>query len=157
MKNEIDNLDTTAELQPELLLKQLMHLKQYEKPDTARMTRNKQNIMRNVREANANKRKSIGDLIELNMPWFFSEPKYGIAACFVAFVALQYAGISSQSSSQSTGIYMSENNIAALEQRTTIPATNNIPYPNLPNNYQLFDARQESSDIRFVERLEPKK
>ncbi|MEE9369458.1 MAG: hypothetical protein V3V05_11450 [Pontiella sp.] len=157
MKNENNNLEVMVENQAEILLKQLLHLKQYEKPETARMTRNKQNIMRQVREANANKRKSIGDLIELNIPWFFSEPKYGIAACFIAFVALQYVGISSQNSSQSTGIYMPNNNIAALQQRTTIAATNSITYPSLPNNYQLFDSKQGSSDVMLVERLVPKK
>ncbi len=157
MMNENDNLAGMAEEQAEVLLQQLMHLKQYERPEPARMTRNKQNIMRQVREAQANKRKSIGDLIELNIPWFFAEPKYGIAAVFVAFVALQYAGITAQSSSRSTGIYTSNNNIAALEQRTTIAATNTITYPSLPSNYQLFDARKQSSDVEFVGRLEPKR
>jgi hypothetical protein len=157
MKNEMNSIEMTAEGQAEVLLKQLMHLKQYEKPETARMTRNKQNIMRQVREANANKRKSIGDLLELNIPWFFAEPKYGIAALFMAFVGLQYVGINAQNSSRSTGIYTSHSSIAALEQSTTISTTNSISYPTLPNNYPLFDTQPKSSDVMFVGRLEPKK
>ncbi len=155
MKNETE--EVMIETEADLLLKQLMHLKHYERPDEARMTRNKQNIMRQVREANANKRKSFGDLLEINIPWFFAEPKYGIAAVFVAFVVLQYAGITAQSSSESTGIYTSNNNIAALEQSSIGAATNSISYPSLPNNYQLFDTNQKSSDVMFVERLAPKK
>ena len=155
MKNE--NKEVMGETETDALLKQLMHLKQYERPDAARMMRNKQNIMRQVREANANKRKSFGDLLELNIPWFFAEPKYGIAVVFVAFVALQYAGITTQNSSQSTGIYTSNNTIAALEQSSIGTVTNSISYPSLPNNYQLFDTNQKSSDIMFVERLAPKK
>lgn len=156
MKNENDTLEHTDEMKAEVLLGQLMLLKQYEKSDSARMTRNKQNIMRQVRQASANKRKSIGSLLEGSIPWFFAEPKYGIAAVFVAFFGLQYMGISSQSSSQSTGIYMPSHTIAALEKSTAV-STNSITYPSLPNNYQLFDSKQPARDIRFVERLESKK
>ena len=156
MKNDEKNVEGTAEVKAEVLLQQLMHLKQYETPEVARMTRNKQNIMRQVREINANKRKTLGDLLEINIPWFFAEPKYGIAAVFVAFVALQYVGTTAQNSSRSTGIYTTTESIASLEDTVSI-STNTISYPTLPNNYQLFDSQQQSSDIMFVERLEPKK
>ncbi|WP_136082854.1 hypothetical protein [Pontiella desulfatans] len=129
------NTEATAESEAEVLLRQLMHLKNYEIPETARMTRNKQNIMRQVRQTQAGKRRSLGELMEMNMPWFFAEPKYGIAALFVAFIGLQYAGMTSRNSSQSTGIYTTASNMASFEQATTVT---NSAYPRLPNNYPLF-------------------
>ncbi len=154
MKENIQ-VESTAEMTTEVLLRQLMQLKRYETPEPARMSRNKQNIMREVRNAKASKRKSIGDLIEVSMPWFFAEPKYGVAALFVAFVGLQYLGISARNSARSTGIYTSTENFAAFDQ-SALTATNRTTYPTLPSNYPLFDNQNNSSDIRFVERLESK-
>ncbi|WP_372847081.1 hypothetical protein, partial [Pontiella sp.] len=62
MIGELENMETPAGEPAEVLLQKLMHLKNYETPETARMTRNKQNIMRQVRQSQAGKRKSIGDL-----------------------------------------------------------------------------------------------
>ncbi|VGO22738.1 hypothetical protein [Pontiella sulfatireligans] len=153
MMGSKDNLDTTVEQQTELLLKQLMHLKQYEKPETARMTRNKQNIMRMVRQANGSKRKSLGDLLEINMPWLFAEPKYGVALLFVAFVGLQYAGINARhESSTGTGIYAPSTSLVAVNSIST--ATNSISYPKFPDNVALFPQGNRSSDIKFVGRIE---
>lgn len=142
MNDGINNLETMAENPAEVLLRQLVHLKRFEVPETARMTRNKQNIMRQVREANANKRKSLGDLLELNIPWFFAEPKYGIAAVFVAFVGLQYAGMSAKNSSRSTGIYTSTGTVVAYEQDASL-STTNFSYPTFPDNMHLFSSPSE--------------
>ncbi|MBT8042813.1 MAG: hypothetical protein HKP10_01385 [Kiritimatiellales bacterium] len=155
MMNEGNQTESTADTTAELLLQQLMQLKRYETPETARMTRNKQNIMREVRTAKAGKRKSIGDLLEVSIPWFFAEPKYGVAALFVAFVALQYLGMSARNSARSTGIYTTTDNFAAFEPSASV-STNRTTYPTLPSNYPLFNGQQNQSDIRFVERLEPK-
>ena len=129
--------ETRVDDQAEVLLSQLMHLKTYEKPETARMTRNKQNILREIRNSQANRRKSLGDLLELNMPWFFAEPKYGVAALFIAFMALQYAGMQTRTS-QSTGIYTSATpDYANSTQSQVTIATNR--YPQLPTNRALFE------------------
>jgi hypothetical protein len=137
MMNSNDNSKATPDEQVDLLLQQLMHLKQYEKPEVARMTRNKQNITRLVREENSKKRKSIGDLLEMNIPWFFAEPRYGIAVLFVAFAGLQFLGSNAKISRNQTGIYTSTGPIAALDQGASY-ATNSISYPRMPDNLRLF-------------------
>jgi hypothetical protein len=153
MIKKTDQQEKTVEDQAELLLKQLMHLKQYEKPEVARMTRNKQNIMREVRNASTNKRKSLGDLLENNVPWLFAEPKYGIALLFIAFAGLQYVGTNARSGSKSTGIYTSNSSLASLNQSSLI-STNNISYPEIPTNLRYFPDGKNSSSIKFVERLQ---
>lgn len=154
MTGENDNMEMVAGEQAEMLLRQLMHLKRYEVPETARMTRSRQNIMRKVREAHSNKRKTFGELLELSIPWFFAEPKYGIALLFVAFAGLQYFGVNARNASNSTGIYTSTANMAAFEANSAI-TTNRISYPKLPGNVPLFqDEHGRSSDIKFVGRLE---
>jgi hypothetical protein len=123
------------------------------------MTRNKQNIMRQVREANSRKRWSLGDLLEINIPWFFAEPRYGIALLFIAFAGLQFWGESSRKQMQNrTGIYMPGSTVAVYGQTSAI-ATNRISYPKLPTkNFQLFpDTPRSDSSIKFVGRLEEKK
>ena len=138
MTGDTNKRETPAEDPAELLLRQLMHLKNYEMPEPARMTRNKQNIMREVRKAKASKRVGLGDLLEMNMPWFFAEPKYGIATLFLAFVGLQYAGIHSRTSYQSTGIYSTTSDLAAYEKEPETVSTNY--YPRLPSNLPLFQS-----------------
>lgn len=137
MMGENTTLETTADEPAEVLLQQLIHLKHYETPDPDRMRRSRQNIMREVRKVQADKRKPLLDLMEVNIPWFFAEPKYGIAAVFVAFIGLQYLGSTARNSSTNTGIYTS-GSVAALEQSTTISTNNSYAYPSLPDNYQLF-------------------
>lgn len=136
--------------QADVLLRQLMSLKRYETPEVSRMTRNKQNIMRHVRESAHTQRKSLVDRIEINIPWFFAEPKYGIAAVFMAFVGLQYVAINGQNASQSrTGIYTASQSMAALEQSTAL-STNSISYPKLPDNMQLFPSERATDHVKFV-------
>jgi hypothetical protein len=139
--------ELTAEEQADVMLKQLLHLKSFEAPDPSRMTRNKQNIMRQVRQAQSEKRKPLLDLLEVNIPWFFAEPKYGIAAVFVAFIGLQYAGMTARNSTTSTGIYTTTGSVANYER---VDASANIVsnrYPNLPNNYQLFSDPQGDQTV----------
>ena len=143
----------------EVLLRQLLHLKKYERPETARMTRSKQNIMRQVREASSQKRWSLGDLLELNIPWFFAEPRYGVALLFVVFAGLQFWGASSREQPLGdSGTYAPVvGNIPGLEQTSTL-STNQVSYPELPRDYQLFpDARRNGGSVKFVGRLEEKK
>ena len=147
MMSEKINLETSVEDQAEVLLQQLLHLKQYERPDAARMTRNKQNIMRSVRQAQSEKRKPLLDLLEVNIPWFFSEPKYGIAALFVAFVGLQYFGINAKNSATSTGIYTSTASVASFDPDAAVSVVSNR-YPNLPSNYKLFAQPQGDQTVR---------
>lgn len=139
--------DLTAEDQADLMLKQLLQLKAYEKPDSSRMTRNKQNIMRQVRQSQSEQRKPLLDRLELNIPWFFAEPKYGIAALFVAFVGLQYAGISAKNSSASTGIYTTTSSVANYEAQDISSAVVSNRYPSLPSNYPLFSNPQGNQSV----------
>lgn len=138
MTGQKNQKEKTVGDQAEVLLRQLMHLKQYETPDATRMVRSRQNIMRTVRQAQAGKRKSLGDLLEINMPWFFADPKYGIAALFVAFVGLQYLGMNAQNSTRSTGIYTTTSNLAAYGKPSGNTTTNQ--YPRLPGNQPLFES-----------------
>lgn len=133
------------------LLKQLFHLKRYETPEISRMTRNKQNIMRQVRETGQNRRKSLGDLMEINFPWFFAEPKYGVALLFVAFAGLQYIGSNARYAAQNdTGIYPTPiDRFAAYEQPATA-TTNAIEYPELPVGTPLFPDWQNSDTLMKV-------
>lgn len=156
MMDKNDNLETPSGGTDDELLQKLFHLKSYEIPDPDRMTRNKQNIMRQVREANGKARWDLFDLLEVNIPWFFAEPKYGIAALFVAFAGLQYLGASNRNMPDSqTGIYTGSDQIASLERRATI-STNTVSYPELPDNLNLFPAQQVDEGIKFVgRRVEP--
>ena len=96
MNEKSDSTDTPSVESAEILLQQLLHLKGYERPAVDRVAKNKQNIMRQVREANGRKAWSLSDLLEMNIPWFFAEPRYGIAALFLVFAALQFLGVNMQ-------------------------------------------------------------
>lgn len=146
MIGEKETIEARTDDQAEMLLKQLMHLKQYETPDVSRMVRNKQNIMRQVRNSQAQKRKPLLDRIEINIPWFFAEPKFGLAALFVSVVGLQYVGITSNNSARSTGIYSAAGSMASYENLTEA-VTNQYSYPDLPSSYQLFDTPQGDQSV----------
>jgi hypothetical protein len=157
MTDRNNNLETAVENPADMLLKQLLHLKGYEVPEASRMIKHKQNIMRQVREANGRSRWSLGSLLEVNIPWFFAEPRYGIAALFIVFAGLQFWGVSSQKQAHNTtGIYTSESGLVVLDQGTAV-ATNSISYPKLPDNLELFPDQQGDRGVKFVGRIEPKK
>ena len=151
------NLEKTSGDRADELLQQLFHLKGYETPDAARMAKNKQNIMRQVRELNNRKHWSLSDLLEVNIPWFFAEPRYGIAALFVVFATLQFWGVNSQKQVHGeAGLYTRNSGIALAGQSVDI-FTNSISYPKLPDNLNLFPDQQGDSGVMFVGRIEPKK
>jgi hypothetical protein len=157
MTDRIDNLEMTAESPEHVLLQRLLHLKKYETPDASRMTRHKHNIMRQVRDVSHQKRWSLEGLLEVNVPWFFAEPRYGIALLFVVFAGLQFWGISSQKQARNkTGIYTSGSSMVALDPSTVV-STNRISYPKLPDNLQLFPDQRGDSGVKFVGRIEEKK
>ncbi|MDZ8118286.1 hypothetical protein [Pontiella agarivorans] len=147
MMDEKMSTDPTADKQADLVLQQLLHLKSYERPDPSRMTRNKQNIMRSVRQVQSRKRKPLLDLLELNIPWFFAEPKYGIAALFVAFLGLQYVGMSTRQNAMETGIYTSSDLVATYHHPGESSAVVSNRYPSLPSNYQLFSNPQGDQTV----------
>lgn len=154
MKIESDYLNMAGGDSADVLLQRLLHLKKYEAPDAVRMTKHRQNIMRQVREANSRTHWSLGDLLELNIPWFFAEPRYGIAALFVVFAGLQFWGANSQKqASGRTGIYTSNPSVSMMDQNTSF-STNHVSYPKLPDNLQLFPGQRSDSGIKFVGRLE---
>lgn len=133
--------------QADVMLQQLLQLKTYEKPDPSRMTRNKQNIMRQVRQAQSEKRKPLLDRLEINIPWFFAEPKYGIAALFVAFFGLQYVGMTTRQSAMDTGVYTPTDHLAVYEQEDIPSSVISNRYPNLPSNYHLFSNPQGNQSV----------
>lgn len=159
MSDTIKKMEAASGDSADVLLQQLLHLKKYELPEPSRMVKSKQNIMRQVREVNSQKRWSLGDLLEVNVPWFFAEPRYGIALLFIVFAGLQFWGASSRELAQDkSGIYTSGGDIAAYEQTSTI-SSNSISYPKLPSeNLQLFPRTPAGdSSVRFVGRLEEKR
>ena len=153
MKNE--NSEESTETLADIRLQQLLHLKCYETPVPSRMIRNKQNIMRQVRETASRKHWSLGDLLEMNIPWFFAEPRYGIAALFIVFAGLQFLG-SSQKQAR-TGIYTAPaGKMTAYTVENTSDYTNQLSYPKLPSNIALFPEQQADSGIKFDGRIEEK-
>ncbi len=154
MAEEI-NIDASVGVDEDVLRK-LFHLKRYEAPETSRMTRNKQNIMRHVRESHRNQRKSLGDWAEISFPWFFAEPKYGVAMLFVAFAGLQYVGVNARHAAQSdTGIYTTSTDQIAAYEQAAAGATNTVHYETVSPNLRLFPERHNSSDIKWVTNPSP--
>ena len=141
----------------DLMLQRLIHLKRFEKPDAARMVRNKQNIMRQIRQESQNKSKSIGDLIEMNFPWLFAEPKYGVAVLFVAFAGLQYLGVNArQAASSQTGIYTTPAGQFAAYEQPAATVSSSIPYPEVPEDLRLFGDVPQNQDSEMIEYLQRK-
>ena len=157
MTGDKHNLKETEMEPAELMLQHLFHLKRFETPDDASMVRNKQNIMRQIRQEGQNKRKPIGDLIELNFPWLFAEPKYGVAVLFVAFAGLQYLGVNArQAANNQTGIYTTPAGQFAEFDQTASTVSNSIPYPEVPGNLRLFGEVPQNQNSELVEYLQKK-
>lgn len=157
MMDKNENIEETSSDPADVMLQQLFHLKSFETPDAARMTRNKQNIMRQVREINSRKRWSFSDLLEMNIPWFFAEPRYGIAALFVVFAALQFWGASTaKQESGEAGLYAQGPGMAVARQNSGV-YTNSISYPKIPDNLGLFAERKGDGSIKPAGSFGPKK
>jgi len=136
------------------ILQQLLHLKTYETPDPNRMRRNQQNIMRRIREEKS-KHWSLSELIEVNMPWFFAEPRYGIALLFVAFAMLQFWGSRiNRSAVDREGLYdLLPSKVTTVEQLvgTVDNSTNTYSYPELPVEMHFFDnPARNGGSVQFV-------
>ncbi|MBN2163723.1 MAG: hypothetical protein JXR25_07625 [Pontiellaceae bacterium] len=154
MTDQVNHTDGGKRLCSEELLDKLLHLKQYEVPEIARMTRNRQNIMREVRSASRNQRKSFGDLIEGCFPWLFAEPKYGVAMLLVAFAGLQYLSVNARHAALSdTGIYTSPNRFATYAQ-PAVTSTNAVQYDEISPHLRLFRERQKNENVKWVNYLE---
>ena len=157
MMDEKNNPETPSADTPDALLQKLLYLKGYERPDMARMVRNRQNIMRCVREVNSRKRVSLSGLLEMNIPWFFAEPRYGIAALFVIFATLQFWGVSAQKQGQDkTGFYLGESSMALTEQSPEVYTNSTFPYPEMPSDFSIFPDRSTENSVKFVgRRIDP--
>lgn len=156
MTDQKDNLKEPGMEPADLMLQNLFHLKGFETPDASRMVRNKQNIMRQIRQE-SHKKTSIGDLIELNFPWLFAEPKYGVAILFVAFAGLQYLGVNArQAANSQTGIYTTPAGQFVGFEQPAATVSNSIPYPEVPGNLRLFGDVPKNQDSGLVEYLERK-
>lgn len=157
MTGEKETMKSEGTESADLTLQHLFHLKRFEVPDASRMTRNKQNIMRQVRQESQNKRRTLGDLIELNFPWLFAEPKYGVALLFVAFAGLQYLGVNArQAANSDTGIYTTPTGQFAAYEQPAAAVSNAIPYPEVPDDLRLFGDVPRNQQSELVEYLERK-
>lgn len=137
------------------LLQKLFHLKGYETPESARMVRNKQNIMREVRRLEQDRRKSFSDLLEIKFPWFFAEPKYGVALLFVVFAGLQYIGVNTRHAVLGgDGMYTMPSSSQIAYGQPSI-STNGISYPEVPDGLRLFQDRRGAGDVKWVSNPAP--
>ncbi|MBN2686422.1 MAG: hypothetical protein JXR40_14165 [Pontiellaceae bacterium] len=141
MDNNNKTKNRSVECDGELLNK-LLHLKRYETPEAARMTRCRQNIMREIRQSRQDRRRGLADLLEIRFPWFFAEPKYGIALLFVGFVGLQYLAVNKRYEAD-PGIYI-QPSIVAQEEAVSEPdgivalTPENEGYSQFPDNPEDF-------------------
>ncbi|MBI9020168.1 MAG: RNA polymerase sigma factor [Verrucomicrobia bacterium] len=79
------NLQSVFEVtEPEL--GDLLALKTYARPDAARTEKNIENTMHAVRTAH--KKPSLHHFPDKSMGWMFAQPRYGVAALFIIFLAL---------------------------------------------------------------------
>jgi hypothetical protein len=152
MMDKNDNIFSTSGDPAEVLLQQLFHLKKYETPDAVRLIRNRHNIMRQVREINSRKHRSLSDLLAVNLPWFFAEPRYGIAALFIVFASLQFWGANTQKQIRDNSDFYTRNNTMAVAAPASTLYTNSIVYPELPDDINFFPEQQTDSGIMFVGR-----
>ena len=154
MSDQLESTVNAANVCGDELLDKLLHLKQYEVPEVARMTRSRQNIIREVRELNSRKRKSFGDVLELSLPWFFAEPKYGVALLVVAFAGLQYLSINARNAALSdTGIYTSRDRFADYEQLDSSSATNSVQYEDVSPGLRYFNDPKGSGEVKWANYL----
>jgi hypothetical protein len=108
--------------------------------------------MRRVRQTNTKPRWSL----EVKIPWFFAEPRYGIAALLIVFAGLQFLSTTAQRKSEvKTGIYIAQENSGNYALGADA-YTNQVSYPTLPSNLALFPDQQNSGDIQFVGKFEVK-
>jgi hypothetical protein len=153
MMDTNNSVDSKSAEPGDELLRQLLHLKRYETPDTARMVKNKQNIMRQVRVGSSKKGWTLADLLEVNIPWFFAEPRYGIAALFVVFATLQFWGVNAQKQVNGENeMYVPQSVVVTEPSASTY--SDSIAYPKLPEDLLLFPNQQGDSSVKFVGRIE---
>lgn len=150
-KRDMDNMDVER---ADEILQQLIRLKRYETPASDRMTRNQQNIMRRVRQEKS-RRWSLSDLLEVNIPWFFAEPRYGIAMLFVVFAGLQFWGakVNHGAQEQAGLFYPTSRQVAVVEQPASLisTSTNKFNYPDLPAGMKFFPDRSgNGGTVKFV-------
>jgi len=77
--------ETSAEVS-EQDVQELLGLKRFELPSPSQSEKNIENAMRAVREAH--KRPSLHHFPDKSMGWMFAQPRYGVAALFILFLAL---------------------------------------------------------------------
>lgn len=147
MRDKEEKMNLLEGDEDDVMLHQLLYLKSFERPDQSAMLKNRQNIMRRVRQTE-HRSWGLGHLLEVNIPWFFAEPRYGIALLFVAFAGLQFWGASVGSHSSDRGIY-SRSTVVSLNAEKSV-STNNVVYPALPDNLRFFPERGVGSDVQFV-------
>lgn len=157
------NIDPTTDLEnlepssPEdIRLQQLLHLKQFEHPNAANMLKNRQTIMRKVRESSGDKKWSLENILEVNIPWFFAEPKYGIAALFVAFALLQFADINNKKERQPTTYATFDSTTPFQASILASTSSNKVQYLKPSTELKLFPTRNpiDNRSIKFVGRIE---
>lgn len=136
------------------LLDKLLYLKRYETPETVRMTRCRQNIMREIRQSGQDQSKGFSDLLEVRFPWFFSQPKYGIALLFVAFFALQYLAVNARYAAQvDPGIYAPPQTEPAVVQGVTPSVEGMMTFAPEDKGYSRFPENPEDFTLLKTPRV----
>lgn len=151
MNDERTQQDALVEDAAERLLKKILYLKKYEQPDEARMHRLQQNVMRRVREVKQNERGNLLELLHVRIPWFFAEPRYGIALLFVIFAGLQMLETMNRKPSSKESEVFTIEQTGVVYQPVETSATNQFVYPVLPEKFHLFpDVRPNDGPAHFV-------
>ena len=112
---------------PELDVTGLLALKNYERPQAARVERNIEHIMHAVRAAH--KRPSLHHFPDKSMGWMFAQPRYGVAALFLLFLGLHL--LNRPVPEASVGSSIIEEPSVGMEMPTGIE-TNAIPVSGIP-------------------------
>ena len=86
LASKFSSLDETLVGVSEQDVPELLSLKRFELPSPAQVEKNIENVMRAVREAQ--KRPSLHHFPDKSMGWMFAQPRYGVAALFILFLAL---------------------------------------------------------------------
>ncbi len=111
----------------------LLALKAYARPDVARTEKNIENTMHAVRAAH--KRPSLHHFPDKSMGWMFAQPRYGVAALFIFFLALHLLDRSMPE--EAPGSSVLEEPTHGMEEMTGVE-TNAVPIPgiSMPDSVQ---------------------
>ena len=116
-------------------LVKILHLKRYESADKERMLQNLQNIKREVRSLQAERKSPIRDWLKAYWGEVCAEPKYGLALALIVFFfsIIQVVGVDRTNSEMSADTNVDFSGLPVEEFPLEEEA-----YPDLPAHHRLF-------------------